>query len=79
MLRCAGKASLFTFSSNNAMVQLVSRGGPRILQNQVNQQVAEHSCLMTYLASDNSDTPRLNKPANSRGCNSKLAQAAMHL
>ncbi|KAL0022928.1 hypothetical protein WJX77_008565 [Trebouxia sp. C0004] len=31
----AGKASLFTFSSNNAMVQLVSRGGPRILQNQV--------------------------------------------
>ena len=31
----AGRASLFTFSSNNAMVQLVSRGGPRILQNQV--------------------------------------------
>lgn len=31
----AGKASLFTFSSNNAMVQLVSRGGPRILQSQV--------------------------------------------
>lgn len=31
----AGKASLFTFSSSNAMVQLVSRGGPRILQNQV--------------------------------------------
>ncbi|KAL3152568.1 hypothetical protein ABBQ32_001593 [Trebouxia sp. C0010 RCD-2024] len=31
----AGKASLFTFSASNAMVQLVSRGGPRILQNQV--------------------------------------------
>lgn len=31
----AGKASLFTLSSSNAMVQLVSRGGPRILQTQV--------------------------------------------
>ncbi len=35
VLHCAGKASLLTFSSNNAMVQLVSTGGPRILQNQV--------------------------------------------
>lgn len=32
---CAGKASLFTLSSSNAVVQLVSRGGPRILQSQV--------------------------------------------
>jgi len=31
----AGKASLFSLSANNAVVQLVSRGGPRILENQV--------------------------------------------
>ena len=31
----AGKASLFTLGSNNAMVQLVSRGGPRIMESQV--------------------------------------------
>lgn len=30
-----GEASLFTLSTNNAMVQLVSRSAPRILDNQI--------------------------------------------
>ncbi|GMH44082.1 hypothetical protein BSKO_12016 [Bryopsis sp. KO-2023] len=30
-----GETSLFTFSSNNAVLQLVSRGGPRVFDNQI--------------------------------------------
>ena len=32
---CAGQASLFTMSADNAMVQFISRGAPRILESQV--------------------------------------------
>ena len=31
----AGQASLFTMSADNAMVQFISRGAPRILESQV--------------------------------------------
>jgi hypothetical protein len=35
---CAGHASLFALSSENAMVQFMSRGAPRVLENQVSHQ-----------------------------------------
>lgn len=34
-LHAAGQSSLFTLSANNAVVQLLNRGGPRVLENQV--------------------------------------------
>ena len=34
---CAGQASLFTMSADNAMVQFISRGAPRIMESQVTQ------------------------------------------
>ena len=34
-LHAAGQSSLFTLSANNAVVQLLNRGGPRVLESQV--------------------------------------------
>ena len=32
---CAGQASLFSLSSDNAVIQMFSKGGPRIMESQV--------------------------------------------
>lgn len=34
----AGDASLFSFSANNAVVQMLGRGGPRVVTSQVGRQ-----------------------------------------
>ena len=43
---CAGQASLFSLSYDNAVYQMLSKGGPRILENQAR---ALHLCLHPML------------------------------
>lgn len=68
----AGQASLFALSSNNAMLQLMSRGGPRILENQASSSFDKCEELHTAAI----DLPQsLKDVANVMGQKNDLASA----
>ena len=46
----AGQASLFALSAENAMVQFMSRGAPRLMENMVHNLLSCDSCCLHCLS-----------------------------